>query len=409
MKDWIDIIKERLQEAQAQLPPNDWEEFEASCLSAKRPRVLPWLVPALAVAAAAALFVILKPGEESVTVPEQPLAAIDRLELDTPVMVAEVVPSVATPIRIVRKPTAVPAIPSQDYTEESVPQGAQEYSAENQDLPVEEQTEIPETKESVTPQEPVIPSSSPFVPNQSVAKRVNMKMAPAAGAIVGGGLLAALVAPVLGRNQLGTNESGHPDLAFNGVGYSLFNGGYNYLGTLDILSSNSNNHSSDLLVGDPKHYFPLKTGLSVWLPVAERLYVTTGLDYSWYPSTFTYSFFGEQKQQVHYLGIPIRLDWVIACGKHFDAYVGGGLEGEFCLGAFLGGKKISKDGPKLSLVGVGGFQMNLTRRLGLYVEPQVSWCVPTGDSMLSTYRSSHPLMFSVATGLRINLGNQFSE
>ena len=414
MKDWIDIIKERLQEAQAQLPPNDWEEFEASCLPAKRPRVLPWLVPALAVAAAAALFVILKPREESVTVPEQPLATIDRLELDTPGMVAEVVPSVTTPIRIVRKPTTVPAIPSQDFTEESVPQGAQESSAENQDLPVEEQTEFPETKESVTPQEPVIPSSSPFVPEKTVAKPVTLKVGSAVGVVASGGVLAALLVSTLGAKPYeasldilgyngGINMDSYAGTATNSyLSNSIFNGGYNYLETNQYYTIFSyNGQPVDLLVGSPVHHFPLKVGLSAWIPVADRLYVSTGLDYSRYQSELKYSRSGERKQLAHYLGVPVRLDWVFASGKRLDAYVGGGLEGEFCVGASLGGMEISKDGFKLSLLGAGGVQMNLTERLGLYVEPQLLWRIPTDNNALATYRSAHPLMFVVSSGLRI--------
>ena len=417
MKDWIDIIKERLQEAQAQLPPNDWEEFEASCLPAKRPRVLPWLVPALAVAAAAALFVILKPREESVTVPEQPLATIDRLELDTPVMVAEVVPSVTTPIRIVRKPTTVPAIPSQDFTEESVPQGAQESSAENQDLPVEEQTEFPETKESVTPQEPVIPSSSPFVPEKTVAKPVTLKVGSAVGVVASGGVLAALLVSTLGAKPYeasldilgyngGINMDSYAGTATNSyLSNSIFNGGYNYLETNQYYTIFSyNGQPVDLLVGSPVHHFPLKVGLSAWIPVADRLYVSTGLDYSRYQSELKYSRSGERKQLAHYLGVPVRLDWVFASGKRLDAYVGGGLEGESCVGASLGGMEISKDGFKLSLLGAGGVQMNLTQRLGLYVEPQLMWRIPTDNNALATYRSAHPLMFSVATGVRLTIG-----
>ena len=64
----------------------------------------------------------------------------------------------------------------------------------------------------------------------------------------------------------------------------------------------------------------------------------------------------------------------------------------------------TKDGFNLSLQGAGGIQMNVTKRLGIYVEPQVMWRIPTGDSTLETYRSTHPLMFSAATGVRCTIG-----
>lgn len=58
------------------------------------------------------------------------------------------------------------------------------------------------------------------------------------------------------------------------------------------------------------HYFPLKLGLSVRIPLAKNLYISTGVDYSLYRSTFTFTLSGEKEQYAHYLGIPVRLDWV---------------------------------------------------------------------------------------------------
>ena len=424
MEDWIDIIKERLQDAQAPLPPNDWEEFEATSLPAKRTRVLPWLLPALAVAAGLAAFLFLR-------------------KLAAPEGGIQVIPQPPAPVAVVADPIdSVEEIPSSPIVNQPVTSRARQADVKPQAVieveettPVEElvtttleeETAAPDSQESVT-FEPVIPSYSPFVPEPQVAKPVFMKVGPALGVVAGSGLLAALVVPALGKLQTGsTVEISSPapgemnsGLAyFNyGSGNSVFNGGYNYLNSNYIyhssLAENDGSHMVpdspfDQLIKSPTHFFPVKVGLSAWIPVADRLYLSTGLDYSWYRSTFTYSLSGEQQQHVHYLGIPVRMDWVFASGKRLDAYVGGGLEADFCLAASLGGKGISKDRIKLSLLGAGGVQVHLTRRLGVYVEPQVLWLVPTdaeGD-MLATYRSAHPLMFSVATGFRIKLGRGF--
>ena len=118
---------------------------------------------------------------------------------------------------------------------------------------------------------------------------------------------------------------------------------------------------------------------------------------------------GEKRQQVHYLGIPVRLDWVFASNSRFDVYAGGGVLGDLCLNATLAGMNLEKDRPSLSLVGAGGIQMNATKHLGIYLEPELSWRIPMdnpifGNNTLVTYRSEHPVMFSIATGIRINLG-----
>ena len=150
---------------------------------------------------------------------------------------------------------------------------------------------------------------------------------------------------------------------------------------------------------------PLVVGLSVKFPITEKIGITTGLEYSLYSSSFSYPF-GEKTQLVHDLGIPVRLDWTFVSGRWADAYLGAGVKGDLCLGATLGGEAIGKDGPAFRLLGAGGIQFNATRNLGLFVEPEVSWTLPSDRRMLSTYSSEHPWMFTVATGVRINLGNQ---
>ena len=47
--------------------------------------------------------------------------------------------------------------------------------------------------------------------------------------------------------------------------------------------------------------------------------------------------------------------------------------------------------------------MNLNERIGIYIEPEVSWDALSGRRVLETYRSENPFMFSIATGIRISL------
>lgn len=410
MEDWIDIVKKRLQDAEAPLPPGDWEEFEAASLPAKRTRVLPWLIPALAVAAGLAAVLFIRKSampEDGIQVIPQPSAPV-AMVADT-ADVVELTPTIPIVAQAVTPKARLADVKPQAVAdvEETTPEEVIVVTSQ------EEETVTPETKESVSP-EPVIPSSSPFVPEKTVAKPVTLKVGPAVGVVASGGVLAALLVSTLGTKPYEASV----DIAAHGGGYnmdsstglgtssflgnSVFNGGYNYLETNQYYTIFSyNGQPVDLLVGSPVHHFPLKVGLSAWIPVADRLYVSTGLDYSRYQSELKYSRSGERKQLAHYLGVPVRLDWVFASGKRLDAYVGGGLEGEFCVGASLGGMEISKDGFKLSLLGAGGVQMNLTERLGLYVEPQLLWRIPTDNNALATYRSAHPLMFVVSSGLRI--------
>ena len=139
------------------------------------------------------------------------------------------------------------------------------------------------------------------------------------------------------------------------------------------------------------------------IPVSDRLRITTGLEYSLYQTRVSFTKSGEKKQAAHYLGVPLRLDGSLASNRWLDVYVGGGVSGDWCVGATHAGIDIPRDGFSFSLLGAGGVQFKVTRHLGLYVEPEISWTFPSEKRVLETYRSAHPFLFSVATGLRINL------
>ena len=49
-------------------------------------------------------------------------------------------------------------------------------------------------------------------------------------------------------------------------------------------------------------------------------------------------------------------------------------------------------------------QLNVTRQLGLYVEPQLSWSMPSRARILDTYRSGNPIAFLATGGIRFSFG-----
>lgn len=151
---------------------------------------------------------------------------------------------------------------------------------------------------------------------------------------------------------------------------------------------------------------PLRAGLSLRVPFNDRWSLTTGVDYAWYSSTIGYSVSGGHKQDAHYVGIPIRADFTIARNRWLDVYVGAGASADFCIAAFEDGSRIAKDGIGFSLIGSGGVQFNITNNLGLFFDPTFSWNIPTDNRILDTYKSDHPFMFSVSSGIRVTLQNK---
>ena len=396
MRKWEDIIKDKLEEPDGALPESVFDEFHVrfdGAESARTARRFPlvWaIVPALAAGLAAVLLL------------RSPKAPEENIEPVRQAPVAQVLPADDTKAE------------SQVDTPQIQPVPVKKASARPQSIAPESpsmgenQTEEPETPETPDRPQPttkpstenVVPeTASPFIPMTEKARRVNLKVAPAAGGILGAGVLAAL-ATHLGKvykarwtniQSPGTIPSSWYDKSNPGEG-----------------PGSSEDPVRDRLEGS-SHNFPIQAGLSARLPLSEQLYLSTGLQYSLYNSKFTMSQTGEKRQQVHYLGIPVRLDWVFASNSRFDVYAGGGVQGDFCLNATLAGMNLEKDRPSLSLVGAGGVQMNVTKHLGIYLEPELSWRIPTddpklGNNTLVTYRSEHPVMFSIATGIRINLG-----
>ena len=396
MRKWEDIVKDKLEEPDGALPESVFDEFHVrfdGAESARTARRIPlvWaIVPALAAGLAAVLLL------------RSPKAPEENIEPVRQAPVAQVLPADDTKAE------------SQVDTPQIQPVSVKKASARPQSIAPESpsmgenQTEEPETPETPDRPQPttkpstenVVPeTASPFIPMTEKARRVNLKVAPAAGGILGAGVLAAL-ATHLGK----VNKARWTNIQSPGTIPSIWD---------DKGDPGEGPGSSEEPVRDrlerSSHYFPIQVGLSARLPLSEQLYLSTGLQYSLYNSKFTMSQTGEKRQQVHYLGIPVRLDWVFASNSRFDVYAGGGVLGDFCLNATLAGMNLEKDRPSLSLVGAGGIQMNVTKRLGIYLEPELNWRIPTdnpklGNHSLVTYRSEHPVMFSVATGLRINLG-----
>ncbi len=408
MRKWEDIIKERLEEPDGALPESVFDEFHSrfdGAESARTARRLPFvwaIVPAIAAGLAAVLLLRSpKAPEENIEPIRQSPVAYVQAAVDTnaesPADTTLVYPM---PVKkaSARPQSVAPESPSIGENQTEAP-ATTETTVAPEMLATSETPDQPQptTKPSIRSTFPE--TTSPIIPMTEKARRVNLKVAPAAGGVLGTGILAALAThfgKVINANWTDIQSPGAipPGLA------DADNPGEGPVPSeepvRDILERSS-------------HCFPIQVGLSARLPLSEQLYLSTGLQYSLYNSKFTMSQTGEKRQQVHYLGIPVRLDWVFASNSRFDVYAGGGVLGDFCLNATLAGMNLEKDRPSLSLVGAGGIQMNVTKRLGIYLEPELSWRIPTdnpklGNHSLVTYRSEHPVMFSVATGIRINLG-----
>jgi hypothetical protein len=436
MKKWEDIVKDKLEGYESALPEGSLADFHArrgsSATVTHASRKWLWLPAAAVAAGLAAVLFLHRPSapEPVIQIVRQPAAPVVAAAADTVVMEEpeKVQEAVA---RFAKRQPVQPASEQEQTTGNEVISEPEVFEEMAPETPVEHAELVEEALDPFV--------SSPFIPASSKGRKLNLKIAPAAGIVAGNGLLAALMTPLTRggtyipnidsiNDPIPSQENGNNTNAVgNGHGIECFFGGAsgqdsyppteNY-GSSDPASVDDpvdnpiatedptqENQPIDVLSGDYTHYLPITAGLSARIPLTERLSVTTGLQYALYISRFAYSLSGEKTQYAHYLGVPARLDWTFASNRWLDVYAGAGMEAELCLGATLGGRKLQRDGLGLSLLGAAGLQLNISSRIGLYLEPELSWRIPSAEWKLDTYRRTHPLVFTVATGIRINFGN----
>ena len=152
------------------------------------------------------------------------------------------------------------------------------------------------------------------------------------------------------------------------------------------------------------HEIPISFGVSVRYNLTDKLSVNTGLNYTRYTSTRErYYYTGGadmDKQYAHYLGIPVRLDWLAVNKKHFNFYIGAGVQADKCIYATVGNERLREKEVLFGLNGALGFQVNIVPMVGLYFEPEISYALNEGS--IETFRYNEPLMISARAGLRFN-------
>ena len=406
MKQLEDRIKDRLEGYESSLPESDLAEFkallDASATAGKKrsPAYLAWFAP-VAVAAGLALFFVFGhgPQQEMIQVVDGSSLVADVVEtqpevvemMDTePVAEVAIVKTYPSTSRKRMHSDATLVVNEKSENRDSASgvseRGESDDSGINQQVGHAEQNDEPKRNNDGTS----LGNSSdysPFMPSGSSRKPVSVKVGQATAGVLGGtGALAlASVLPSIMKSED----------AYNG---SISVGPANPGGILTNPDA-----PVDGRTGDDTHFMPLHAGLSLRIPFTERWSLTTGLDYSWYASNLEYSLSGVHRQNAHYLGIPLRADFTIARNRWMDVYVGAGGSADFCVAAFDAGQKIAKDGVKFSLIGAGGIQFNINKYLGLFLDPTFSWNIHSDNRKLDTYRSEHPFMFTVSTGLRVTI------
>lgn len=180
-----------------------------------------------------------------------------------------------------------------------------------------------------------------------------------------------------------------------------------------VVSQSSMRHGPAMMNSDARrvvntdydHFQPASFGLSARFAFNERFSINTGINYTLYNSRkkLLWSDGIEEtlSQSVHYIGIPVRCDWLLVDRKHFGLYLGAGAQVDKAVYAKAGTERLRDRTFLFSVNGVCGLQYNINDRFGLYLEPELA--VNLNRPEITTFRSNRELMLSVRAGLRVNL------
>ena len=167
------------------------------------------------------------------------------------------------------------------------------------------------------------------------------------------------------------------------------------------------------------HKLPVKFGVSFRYGFNERLGIESGLTYTLLNSTFTTAAGTANgnttgKQTLHYIGIPLNVTYNIIGSKLFNVYASAGGAMEKAVGGYfettghVDGKRSETNRNSLkpkelqwSLNASAGAQVNVMNQLGLYVEPGISYRIPSDSHVRSIY-TDKKLDFSIGFGIRFN-------
>ncbi len=162
-----------------------------------------------------------------------------------------------------------------------------------------------------------------------------------------------------------------------------------------------------------EHKMPVSTGFSFRYAFTDRFAIETGLTYTMLSSELeSNSSTGVyvEEYKLHYLGIPVKGNWIFLDTKFLTMYLSAG----FALEKSVSGKYervyLSGDGENAvwnetvkpmqwSLLGNVGVQFNATERFGIYVEPGVAHYFDDGSGV-QTIRTEKPTNFNLQLGLR---------
>lgn len=159
-----------------------------------------------------------------------------------------------------------------------------------------------------------------------------------------------------------------------------------------------------------RHRLPITVGLSVRHNLSSRFALESGISYTYLYSDY---YEGQKRigeQQLHYIGVPLKINWTFLNKGPVSFYLSAGVMLEYCLSAQRR-NTLFDDSMELfpwqaSLNAGAGLQVALVKPVSLFVEPGIGYYFNTINygrhSKIETIRTIHPLTFNLQVGIRFS-------
>ncbi|KFF09143.1 outer membrane beta-barrel protein [Chryseobacterium luteum] len=167
-----------------------------------------------------------------------------------------------------------------------------------------------------------------------------------------------------------------------------------------------------------RHKIPVTFGVSVYYSLGKKWGIGTGINYTKLTSELhsgSNSNYIKGDQSIHYIGIPVQVNYNIIQKGRFTAYVTGGVLAEKAIAGKLKTKYIVNDEVQdeqderldikpvqFSVNSAVGLQMKVIDKIGIYAEPGIGYHFKN-DSQLNTIYKEQPLNFNMKFGIRLLL------
>ena len=151
-----------------------------------------------------------------------------------------------------------------------------------------------------------------------------------------------------------------------------------------------------------RHHMPLGAGVGISFALGKKLALESGLNYTLLWSELTPEGGNvRQNQYIHYLGIPLQLDWIFFDRAGFRLYSGIGARMDICAGARIDGVKVKENPLQWSASATVGAGYNFNRHVGIYLRPELDFYL--SGTRLNSVRKAGGVNVTLRAGLQISL------